>query len=207
MPLRARIQPVARDFQLLLEEATSPQAISKALAEFARDQLNEAKQINRQALGYDPPLSVYVDGVLNKPIEAVKNVVVGDFQLIDGLLMWIHTQLEMHSPVRTGLFKRSHALLIDGREFKPIAPPFPFGNEYVFVNLVPYARKIERGLSPQAPDGVYEVVAHLARAQFGVGIGQVTFSYRTVLEGVIVAGRAGDRSQQRNPAIIVKGRL
>jgi hypothetical protein len=206
MPLRARIQPVARDFQLLLDDLKSPQEISKTLAEFARAEIQDAKTINRQALGYDPKLTIYVDGQQTEQITDVKNVVVGDFQLIDALILWIHSQLQTHSPVRTGLYKASHALLVDGRQFDPVVPPIPFANEYVFVNLVPYARKIERGSSSHAPDGVYQVVAHLAQQQFR-GIGRITFSYRTVLEGLIVAGKEGDRSSRRNPAIIVKGQL
>src|SRR5262245_27786324 len=207
MPLKVRIQPVARDLQLLVDEIKSPQEISKALAEFARGEIQDAKTINRQALGYDPPLTIYVDGRKNASLESVKNVIVGDFQLIDALLLWIHSQLGMHSPVRTGLYKKSHALFIDGRMFDPVIPPIPFAaDEYAFVNLVPYARKIERGSSPQAPDGVYEVVAHLAQQQFS-GVGRTTFSYRTVLEGLVVAGKEGDRSSRRNPAIIVKARV
>lgn len=206
MPVTARVQPVSRDFQLLLDDLKSPQAKSLAFAEFARAELNDAKAINRAALGYDPPLDIYVDGTKGAPLESVRNVVVGDFKLIDVLIMYIHSQLEMHSPVKTGKYKQSHMLLIDGREFKPITSPIPFADEYVFVNIVPYARKIERGSSSQAPDGVYQVVAHLAQQQFR-NIGSVTFSYRTVLEGVIVGGKIGDRSEQRNPAIIVKAKL
>jgi hypothetical protein len=206
MPLRARVQPVTRDIQLLLDDLKSPQEQQRTLAQFAREEIEDAKTINREVLGYDPPLTIYVDGNKGASIESVKNVVVGDFALVATLILWIHNQLQMHSPVRTGRYKQSHALFADGRQVDPIGPEIPFAEEYVFVNIVPYARKIERGSSPQAPDGVYQVVAHLAQQQFR-GFGRITFSYRTVLGSAIVGGKLGDRSENRNPAIIVRGRL
>jgi len=72
----------------------------------------------------------------------------------------------------------------------------------VFLNIQPYARKIERGQSSQAPDGVYQAVATLAQRRFG-NVAKITFSYRTAIGGAIIGGRKGDRSDLRNPAIIV----
>ena len=206
MPLRARVQPIQRDIQLLLDDLKSPQQRQQTFAEFAREEIEDAKTINRQALGYDPPVTIFVDGTRNAPLTSVKNVIVADFELVGQTILWIHSQLQMHSPVRTGRYRESHALFADGRQVLPIGPEIPVAEEYVFVNLVPYARKIERGLSPQAPDGVYQAVAHLAQQQFR-NLARITFSYRTVLEGVIAGGKAGDRASNRNPAIIIRGKV
>jgi hypothetical protein len=206
MPIRVRVQPIQRDIQLLLDDLKSPQQRSQALADFARDEIDDAKTINRQALGYDPPVTIYVDGTKGAPLDSVKNVIVADFELVGQLVLWIHGQLQMHSPVRTGRYKESHALFADGHQVDPIGPTIPIADEYVFVNLVPYARKIERGLSPQAPDGVYQVVAHLAQAEFR-NVARVTFSYRTAIGGAIIGGKLGDRSENRNPAIIIRGKV
>ena len=176
------------------------------MADFARSEIADAKAINRRALGYDPPVTIYVDGTRNAPLTSVKNVIVAEFELVGQLVLWIHGQLQMHSPVRTGRYKQSHALFADGRQVDPIGPEIPNAEEYVFVNLVPYARKIERGSSPQAPDGVYQVVAHLAQQRFR-GVGRITFSYRTAIGPVIVGGKLGDRSENRNPAIIIGARV
>ena len=99
----------------------------------------------------------------------------------------------MHSPRLTGHYASSHVLFADGAETS-VNNPAP-AEEYVFVNTTPYARKLEgtKGRppsSPQAPDGVYQAVATLARKFSNVA--KVTFSYRTVAGG------------ERNPAIIVK---
>jgi len=135
----------------------------------------------------------------------VRNVIVAEFKLVDNVIMWIHNQLETHSPVKSGRYKRSHALFADNKQIEAV-PPIPIADEYVFVNLVPYARKIERGESAHAPNGVYEAVAHLAQQQFR-DIARITFSYRTALTGVIIGGRFGNRSENRNPAIIIRGKV
>jgi hypothetical protein len=75
-----------------------------------------------------------------------------------------------------------------------VTNPAP-AQQYVFVNTDPYARKIEGTKqkppsSPQAPDGVYQAVATLAR-KFS-NLAKITFSYQTVAGG------------ERNPAIIVR---
>jgi len=195
-----------RDLQLLLDDIKSPKQRAVAFAEFARSEIEDAKAINERALGYVPPVTIYVDGQKNAALETVQAVVVADFELVGELVLWVHAQLQTHSPVKTGQYARSHALFADGRQVEPIAPPLPLADEYVFVNLVPYARKIERGSSPRAPDGVYQVVAHLAQAQFR-NVGRVTFSYRTAIQGIIAEGKVGDRSERRNPAIIIRGRI
>jgi hypothetical protein len=191
----------------LLDDLKSPQQRSLAFAEFARNEIDEAKAINKQALGYEPAVTIFVDGQRGASLESVKNVIVADFKLVDQLLLWIHNQLLTHSPAKTGRYRRAHVLLADGREIN-VGSVIPAAEEYVFVNLVPYARKIERGSSSRAPDGVYQVVAHLAQAQSEFrNIARITFSYRTVIGGFIVRGRAGNRSENRSPAIVVRGKV
>ena len=79
-----------------------------------------------------------------------------------------------NSPYLTGAYAASHKLYADGVE-TDAQNPKP-AERYVFLSTLPYARKIEGirkggekkpGQSKQAPDGVYEGVAALARARFG----------------------------------------
>ena len=173
------------------------------LAAFAADAIEDAKQQNKRVLGVVPPYEVYVDGREGAPLTSVQpnGTIRAEFQLVNEVLAWINTQLQMHSPVLTGRYAKSHELFADGidTENPNMAPP---AEEYVFLNIQPYARKIERGLSPQAPDGVYQAVATLAQRRFG-NVAKITFSYRTAFGGAIIGGKAGDRSELRNPAIIV----
>jgi len=204
MALQTRIQPLGREFELFLAEDLGPKARSAALAAFAAETIEEAKQQNKQVLGVVPPYDVFVDGHEGAPLTSVKpdGVIRVEFELVNEALAWINTQLQMHSPVLSGRYAKSHELFADGidTENPNVAPP---AEEYVFLNIQPYARKIERGLSPQAPDGVYQAVATLAQRRFG-NVAKITFSYRTAISGDIIGGRAGDRSELRNPAIIVR---
>ena len=155
-------------------------------------------------MGREPNKTVYVDGKRGAAITSVKpdGMVVAEWDLFNDVLAYIGEQLVLNSPVLTGRYQDSHVLYCDGVEHDVLSKAIPFADEYAFVNIQPYSRKIERGLSPQAPDGVYQAVAVLARRRFG-NVAKISFSYRTAIGGAIVGGRKGDRSKLRNPAIIV----
>ena len=215
MALKTRVQPISRDLELFLAEDLGPKARSAMLAAFAAETIEEAKQANKQVLGVVPPYDVFVDGQEGAALTSVKpdGVIRAEFELVNQALAWIYEQLQIHSPVLTGAYASSHELFADGVDVgnPNVAPP---AEEYVFMNTQPYARKIEgyRGLagvvhrapsSPQAPDGVYQAVATLAKRRFG-NVAKIEFSYRTAIGGEIIGGRAGDRSKLRNPAIVVR---
>lgn len=203
MAVKIRLEPITRDVAVLIADLKTEGA-AEVLKEFAQQEIADAKETNRKALGRVPPFSVFVDGHNDEDLSSVqaRSTIVAEFELIADVLVWISEQLEQHSPVKSGQYKKSHILLADGIEVQPAAQ-IQLAEEYVFINVVPYARKIERGASSQAPDGVYQVVATLARRRFG-NLARITFSYRTVTEGRIVGGRPGDRAANRNPAVIVR---
>jgi hypothetical protein len=192
MALKTRVQPIARDLELIQPQDLGPKAQSAMLAAFAAEAIEEAKLQNKQVLGAVPPYEVYVDGREGAPLGSVKpnGVIRAEFQLVFEALAWINTQLQIHSPVLTGRYAKSHELFADGVDTENPNDPPP-AEEYVFVNIQPYARKIEHGLSSQAPDGVYQAVATLARRRFG-NVARITFTYQTI------------RGGERNPAIIVR---
>ncbi len=201
----ARISTFARDVQLLVDKALSPQARQKLAAESARKILAGAQEQNRQALGTSPPHKTFVDTRAEAPLESVNpdhGRIVFEFELHNEMLRWIGEQLVLHSPVLTGQYAHSHVLLADGVEVDADGK-IPPATEYVFASTVPYARKIERGLSDQAEDGVYEVVADLARRRFG-NLASIRFTYRSLL---IPAGSSrADRQAERDsraPAIVI----
>lgn len=203
MRLRTRVEPIDRDVELIFAQELSPQARSQKLAAFAREAINEAKETNRNVLGRVPPYKQYVDGSEGRSLDAVRpdGVIAVEFQLISETLIWIGNQLRAHSPVLTGRYQKSHTLYADGVEVSPVAV-VPPADEYVFLSDLPYARKIERGLSKQAPDGVYQVVATLAARRFG-NVAKIKFSYRSPFSSALRTGRAGNKSEGRVPAIVV----
>lgn len=195
--VRTRVEPIDRDIGLILAEELSPKARSARIAEVAGAELRAAQDRNRAALGRVPPHETFVDGRAGAAIEAVKpdgGVIVFEFELLDDLFIWVRDQLEKHSPRRTGEYSKSHVLLADGVEVVTGAA-VPAAREYVFANTRPFARKIERGLSRHAPDGVYQVVATLAAKRFG-NIARIRFNYRTLL------GSVKDKNT-RQPAIVI----
>lgn len=187
MVISTRVDPVDRDIRLIIDQDLSPAAQSERLAAFAGEALADAEATNRAALGMTPPHHTFVDGREGAALASVRpnGVIVFEFDLVFDMLEWIGKQLVRNSPVLTGRYARSHRLFADGMEIQP-GGTVPPAETYVFVNLQPYARKIERGLSDQAPDGVYQSVAALAKRRFG-NIAAIKFSYRSIQEGGIVA--------------------
>lgn len=224
MPLSVRVEPINRDIELLLDETFSPKAQSAAFAEFAGEQIDEAKETDRSILGRVPQYTVSVDGRIGASLDQVKpdGVIVAEFELFNDVLAWIADQLVTHSPVggggdkHPGLYQKSHVLFADGAEVE-VGGVIPAASSYVFLNATPYARKIEKGSSSQAPDGVYQAVAILAARRFG-NVAKIEFAYRALMSGPGGSGRGTSRfrhgssaramrrgivSDQRSPAIIV----
>jgi hypothetical protein len=222
MAVKLRIDAIDRRVDITFPGFYDDTTRSEVLADFARTELEKAKAQNASVLGRDPTYETYVDGKLDAPLNSVKphGRIVFEFELQTEMFAWIADQLEVHSPVGTkgpfrpghpGLYRRSHILTADGRLVDLRSVP-PAAEEYVFVNILPYARKIERGLSSQAPEGVYQVVATLAQTRWG-NVARVRFGYRTPIIGAIHEWAATTKMQtsrrdreewlRRQPAIIV----
>jgi hypothetical protein len=219
MAVTAKVQLIDRDVIFRATSGLSPQDQSRAVAAYARRIIADADAQNARAEGHSVPKKTFVDGRVSADFESVRpgGVIVAEWDIGLELIQWIFEQLQMHSPVKTGRYKASIAVYADGEEIEDMAHP-PEASEYAFVPLVPYARKIERGESKQAPDGVFEAVAALAAARFG-NIARIQFSYRNPIGGASeleawagkhaakiashVARRRQHSADTRQPAIIV----
>lgn len=173
MAVKTRIEPIDRDIALIFSEELSPHARSKVFAQFAGEQIDEAKQINQRALGRVPDYTVTVDGTAGASLSNVRpdGVIVAEFELQNEALAWIYTQLQKHSPVLTGRYVNSHELFADGAHVENPNNP-PLAEEYVFLNIQPYARKIDRAV------GVYHAVAALASGKYG-NSSKISFTFRS----------------------------
>lgn len=183
--VRTRLDVLDRDIDLILARDLSPRAQSARIAEVAREELAMGQARNRSALGYLPKHQTFVDRRKDAPLETVRpdGVIVFEFELIETALGAIAEMLILASPVRSGRYQASHALFADGVEVEPGQIP-PNAREFAFVNSQPYARKIERGLSPQSPEGVYHVVATMASRRFG-NMARIKFGFRSLPAGAI----------------------
>lgn len=186
MAISTRLQPLERDIALIVDGELSPEAQGRQFAAFAESAFAEAAAVNRAALGYEPARQLVVDGVPAASLQGVRadSTATVMFSLLTDVIAWIDAQLILHSPVRSERYARSHILLADGIEADITDPP-P-AEHYTILNTQPYARKIERGLSSQAPDGVYEAVAALARRRFG-NICHVGFRFASLHGGAVGA--------------------
>ena len=206
MAVSVRVEPIDKDIDLIFKQDLSPEARSSTLANFARQALIEAEEVNLSALGHIPLHETFVDGRAGANEDSVRpdGEIAYAFNILEDLFAWIGEQLVIHSPVLTGQFAASFKFFADGIEIDPTMPA-PQAAEYVFLNVQPYARKIERGESPQAPDGVFQAVAALAQRRFG-NVARVRFSWRSPIlaYGGAPSRRGGLEHETRTPAIVIK---
>lgn len=125
--------------------------------------------------GFDNQPEVITDGVLRRDFAQVKPFGKIEFVARANLLeivQWIMAELFRRSPVKTGRYRQSHILLINGVEARGnwgvALQQAKAGDRIQVVNSQPYARKLEgatanrktgRGkrkpTSRQAPGGIY----------------------------------------------------
>jgi len=223
---KTKIDVIETDLSLMFPQTFSPQARSKEIARFAREKLKEGQDTNRRVLGRVPTHETVVDGRHTTVLESVRpdGTIVFEFDLYEDVFAWIGEQLVKHSPIgdasdkrpgHPGAYMASHVFVVDGEVVDPGKPMPPRWDKAVFLSTVPYARKIERGLSDQAPYGVYEVVAALAQKRFG-NIASIGFGFEAPMFGAIDAWasktgmaspyRRGAKREEwlrRQPAVVI----
>lgn len=220
MAITTRIEPIASFVEIVAREDLSPKAKSGAVAAFAREQLLAAQESNKRVLGRTPGHKTFVDGRQGAALETVRPVngtIVFEFEMVADLVRAIAAMLVERSPIRHGGYLRGHRIFADGVEVRSTAGGVPAAIEYTFLNIVPYARKVEIGKTKagrafliQVPNRIYERTARDASRRFG-NIAKITFSYRAPVGGGIVKYRAGSAASRRGgaersartPAIIV----
>lgn len=188
MAVRTRIEAIDRDIAVFLDEDLSPEAQGRLFAEAAREARDEALRTNRAALGRETAYTTFVDGRVGASEDAAKlpGTIAYEFDVGTDMLAEIGDLLVKASPARSGRYARSFKIFVDGAE-KPTGAPLPEdAEEVLFLNVQPYARKIERGQSDQAPDGVFQAVAAIAMSRFG-NFASVKFTYRSLQESGVVS--------------------
>ncbi len=187
----SRTSPAA--VKAAVEAALSPERRRLIVTAAAKEAQARAEAAYRAEHGKDPTTQIKIDG---RPATALANLnpdrgeVDFDFGRIADALIWIHQQLVTHSPVLTGQYAASHIMLADDQEADPSNPP-P-AERYVFLNVQPYARKVEKY---RAPAGVYEAVAVLGARQFG-NTANIGFGYESPLLDYI-PGEQGRQARAR----------
>lgn len=211
-----RLQGGEQRFTLAVKRGTDPKVASGAIARFHRERVVEAKEHNRRFLGagVDNEITT-VDGRKGASLESVnpdggRIVTIFPFAIRE-ILEYIDALLVMRSPVGSSSkganlpsYQRSHRLFADGSETSPENPRLD-AKEWIFVNNLPYARKIERGQGSAPADGVYEGAAALATKKFGA-FAYIRFTFQGLLEAGGAAGgmTAKEKRPLRYPAIRIR---
>lgn len=215
--MKVKIDPVDQWIEVTVDELLSPQARSKAVADFARRQLDAAQDVNRKALGREPPFTQSVDGRQGAALESVnpdRGRIVFEFELINDAVRWILAELVRRSPVGpaggAGTYREQHLLFADGVEVAAEGE-LPPAAEYAIINSTPYARKIEIGVTKagrpfviSAEPRLYDSVSHEAASRFSRFV-KISYTFRPLHRGYTIRTKRGTRDM-RYPTIIVRPR-
>jgi hypothetical protein len=200
---------------------------SVALAGFARAEIEIYDRANTAALGAKVPYETFVDGVKSSNLLSVRpdGVIVAEWDIGVELVRWIYTTLREKAPVLKGDYRDSITIFADDRAVADPAGAVGV-DQVVIMSTVPYARKLEgvagkKYMSSQAPDGVFQVVAAMAKRRFS-NQAKISYTFRNIggmtssLEGWASGrrttnskrfGAAKSRRQYekdtRNPAILI----
>ena len=111
-----------------------------------------------------------VDGKLGLPEEAAKlngGNVTYIFNTIGAATVWALAELRKRSPAHSGAFRKSWAVLVDGKAWTDAPGKIPMGSEVWIVNTMPYARKIDTGGQiTSVPPGIVEAARQAAMKQY-----------------------------------------
>ncbi|MGE0290334.1 MAG: hypothetical protein AB7I42_24880 [Bradyrhizobium sp.] len=206
--MRVKIEPIESWVNVTVSELLSPAARSKAVADFARGRLMEAKATNHRVVGAETPHEQFVDGRRGAALESVhpdRGRIVFEFELINDVLLWIMTTLIERSPRGpaggAGTYREAHTLFADGAAVAPRSA-LPEADEYSIANPLPYSRRLEIGRTASGrdflvsvPNRIYERTAADAKARFG-NVAKVGFTYRGIVGGYAVnQAKAGSTGQ------------
>lgn len=154
------------------------------LVTVTRERTAENQARIQAVLGRPAPIRRFVDGSLGKPLEQAELYTLTQFSLVGHVVATALRLLFERSPVgyeEDGHYRDDHWLFVNGqRRDYALGGPLPdiaAEDEVLIINARAYARKIERGLSVQAPSGVYELAARELRRRFG-RIAHIEFTYR-----------------------------
>lgn len=177
-----------RDVRLMLQGAEAE--IQKIFVARIHE---EVDKVNREARpsGHDQ----WIDRKEGAPIESVSpfGTAVFEFRYLPEILCFALNILFANSPIDTSperddiVFRESRLLFVDGELHAAVKDGMspsdfawtltkPKGTEYLLTDEEPYAGKLERGYSDQAPNGVYKISCDTVRRKYG-NLAQITFEW------------------------------
>ncbi|MCG4260762.1 hypothetical protein K6W36_09200 [Acetobacter senegalensis] len=144
---------------------------SAALHEMVADQCRQNRDEFIAQGKVSPVYTTYVDGKRDTAEEAVMlqgGIVTYIFSALAQAANWALDQCRKRSPVRSGAYRDSWVILVDGVAWQQAPAKIPKGSTVWIVNTMPYARKIEvGGMRVSVPPGIVEAVRQATQRRFG----------------------------------------
>ena len=133
----------SRSIRLFINDNLTPQAQSRALANFARQDVARLQREGRAALSF----TVFVDGRENAALESVRpdGRIVYRFNGLSEAIAFALGFVLARSPVLSGAYRKSWFVLVNGLLWRRDFEDIPTGAEVAIVNTQPYHRKIDMG--------------------------------------------------------------
>ena len=171
-----------------------------------------AKRENQRVVQTDPRPSMVirsVDGVVGGNEEQVRadGTIIYRYPRLGEVVRAAMDILFDLSPVLSGEYRRGHTLFVDGAQVSNLKDWGGTGS-ILITNVLPYSRKIELGvMTMRVPgtDRVYEQATSMLNKRFG-NVARILFTWQGVIGGGAVRGTAGNRSENRYPALRIEAR-
>lgn len=210
-----KIENLERDITIIGNGVVGD-ALRRLHAEVAKEKLSEEQAKQSRAFGAPLPYVVAVDGRAGAALDSVKagGVIRFDFSVLREVVVSAEETIFRLSPwspkqkTRQNWphFRDSHLLFIDGIEAKEVPKRISPASEVIFINALPYSRRIDLGWSKtQAPDGVYGVAERELRRRWS-RIARIDHTFRGISGASLIPGRAGNKSADRYPALVIKSK-
>ncbi|MCV9960734.1 hypothetical protein OIU34_02380 [Pararhizobium sp. BT-229] len=149
-----------------------PRAVNRALADFARAELRKV-----QAAGASRNYQLYVNGrpALSEYDVEAPGPIVYQFSMWNEIIAYALSELQRRSPVRTGRFRNSFIVIIDGA-IVASTKTIPATAEVIITNFQPYIRKAEAGLLGTKRFAIFDGTKRALTRRFG-NEGRTSFGY------------------------------
>ncbi len=185
-----KVDSLARDIDVMINETLSPEAQARAFADWAREQKVEMERTNRSALGKETRIDTIVNGVRGAPEASVTvpGTIVYEADVGLSIVAEALDMVRQHAPVKSGRFRNTILIYADGHEV-PSVEAAEGAAEVAITSGVPYARKLEgqgataenpkKWMSSQALDGIFQAVSLLLKARYS-RVASIKFSFVSV---------------------------
>lgn len=150
-----------------------------------------------ERLGIYPAWEAYANRPGNTNLESVilPGPIVYRYRYLSDVAEAALRALQKRSPVRSGLYAKSHTIFFNGAAVARPPRTFGRGDQIIIANPVPYARRLEIGKTESGrdflvsvPNRIYETVAKRDLSKYK-NMAKITFGYANIPGGYQVKGK------------------